>query len=101
MAVKVIIARKLMEGNIKPAYNILNDLRRAALEQPGYISGETLIAHDDPQKMVVISTWQSRQNWLNWQDNPDRKALEGNLRRLLTEPPSTEMFVLGTYPAQH
>jgi hypothetical protein len=30
------------------------------MEQPSYISGETLINHDEPREILVISLWQIR-----------------------------------------
>lgn len=100
MVVKVMIARQLQQGQTKAAYNILNQLRAAAMNQPGYISGETLLSHQNPRKLVVVSTWQDLKHWQDWRDNPERKVFEAQLDRLLEGPVEYEVYLLGTYPAR-
>ena len=98
MAVKVLITRRFKEGKALEVLAALNQLRAKALNYPGYITGETLFGHDDSNKLVVIGTWQSMEDWANWRNNPDRKEIEGRLLQLLAEPPQYETFVFGTYP---
>ena len=100
MAVKVLITRLLAEGRSRAAFELLNEMRTAAMNHPGYITGETLLGYDDPRKMVIISTWQSYQNWQKWMEDPKRKALEENLLRLQQKPTACEAFVMGTYPSR-
>ena len=69
MAVKVLIKRRFKEGKAREVFALLNNFRSAAMEQKGYITGETLIGHDDPQKLLVIGTWQSIDNWLSWKED--------------------------------
>ena len=64
MAIKVLIKRRIKEGKTREAFALLNKMRSEVLEQPGYISGETLINHDNPREILVISMWQSPENWL-------------------------------------
>jgi heme-degrading monooxygenase HmoA len=98
MIVKVIIARQIQEGRTKAVFNLLNELRSLAMNQAGYFSGETLISHEDPHKLVVISTWLSEENWLKWKERPERKAIEANMQRLLTGPTQYDLYVCGSYP---
>lgn len=42
-----------------PWYTFQQD-RDEAMEQPGYIRGETLINHDEPREILVISLGQIR-----------------------------------------
>ena len=71
-----------------------------AKEQPGDISGETLINHDDPREILVISLWQSIENWLKWKNNRERKANETIFERYLEGPTEYGAYVLGTYPVK-
>jgi len=67
------------------------------MNQKGYISGETLIDHEDPQKTLVIGTWQSMDDWLNWKENQKRKDLETTLEQLLEGPTEYEAYVYSKY----
>jgi quinol monooxygenase YgiN len=57
MVTKVLIKRRFKKDKTKEIVALLNKFRTTAMDCAGYISGETLISNDDPQKMVVISTW--------------------------------------------
>ena len=100
MIVKVIITRKIQEGKNREVFALLNKFRSDALHQRGYISGETLINHDDPQEIAVISMWQGMENWLKWKENPERKANEVLLERWLEGPTEFKAYVFGTQFAQ-
>jgi heme-degrading monooxygenase HmoA len=100
MVVKVIITRRLQEGKTREVFALLNRNRSEAMNQKGYISGETLINHDDPQEILVISTWQGIENWLKWKENPERMANEARLEGWLESPTEYKACVLGTYFAQ-
>ena len=76
MQAKIIIKRKFMIGKKTEIIALLREFRSSALNQPGYVSGETLTSIDDPQTMIVISTWQDLESWYKWKDNNTRKTLE-------------------------
>ena len=97
MTVKVLIKRRFKDGKAREVFTLLNKLRSEAMEQAGYITGESLIGHEDPQKLLVISTWQSIENWLKWKEDPGRKANEARLEQYLEGQTEYEAFVLGTY----
>jgi heme-degrading monooxygenase HmoA len=98
MAIKVLIKRRIKEGKTRLAFALLHKMRADAMEQSGYISGETLINHDDPREILVISMWQSPENWLKWKENRERKANETIFERYLESPTEYGAYVLGTYP---
>ena len=60
MIVKVMIKRKIKEGKAREVFALLNKSRSDAMNQKGYITGETLINHDNPREILVISMWQDR-----------------------------------------
>ena len=99
-AVKVIVRRRFKEGKTKGVFALLNKFRSDAMEQSGYISGETLINYDDPHEIVVIAMWRSVENWLNWKNNELRKANELQLEHWLEEPAEIKTYILGTYPSK-
>ena len=100
MIVKVTIKRKIKEGKARDVFALLNKFRSDAMQQKGYISGETLINHDNPREILVISMWQDINNWLQWRENPERKANEKSLERWLEESTVYDSYVFSTYYAQ-
>ena len=55
MAVKILIKRKFKNGNLNAASRLLINNRSGAMNQPGYISSETMQSLDDPQIITVAS----------------------------------------------
>lgn len=98
MAVKVLITRKVKEGALVDAALVLAQLRGRATTQAGYITGETLVGLDDPHKLVVISTWETLEDWQRWKDHATRLEAEGNLESYLQGPATYEAFRLGVRP---
>ncbi len=39
---------------------------RAAQEQPGWLATQVLIPEAEPQKRVIVGTWESREDWARW-----------------------------------
>jgi heme-degrading monooxygenase HmoA len=100
MVVKVIIERQIQDGKTRDVYALLNKFRSDAMNQPGYISGETLMDYDDPHKILVIGTWASMENWLSWRENRERATNEKLLEKWLTQPTKIKTYVLGTMPVK-
>ena len=95
MAVKVLIRRSVQKNKSEQVFELLKRLRREAINQPGYISGETLVNHYNPQNMVVISIWQTIEDWINWQGSGERVEIDTKLEKLLEEPAQSEIYDLG------
>jgi antibiotic biosynthesis monooxygenase (ABM) superfamily enzyme len=95
MAVRVLITRRFKKDCVKHGFKLLNELRGYVTIQPGYISGETLIASEDPDKLLVISTWSGRKKWLDWLDNSKRAEYSEKMRALLDGPEQVEVFLSG------
>ncbi|MEW6264401.1 MAG: antibiotic biosynthesis monooxygenase [Thermodesulfobacteriota bacterium] len=96
--IKSVITRRVKEGKAMSVFSLLNKLRTEALNQPGYISGETLVGHDDPAKFMVIATWLNLESWLKWKESPLRRETEAKIQEHLTEPTRIEVFTLGAFP---
>ena len=97
MLVKVFIKRQVKKGNEMEFLSLLKKLRLNAMNHEGYISGETLISTDDPQKVMVISTWQSIENWNTWKASEERQNTDALLGDLQVEPTSYEPYVFSKY----
>ncbi len=74
MAVKILIKRKIKDGNMQAAARLLINSRQGAMNQPGYISSETMRSLDDPTQVVVMSMWQNKEDWEAWKSSELRKA---------------------------
>ena len=95
MAVKVLIKRYFREDSIADARGLLNEFRKNAMNQSGYISGETWVNHYDPLNITVLSTWQTVEDWIRWQESDGRDANEARLGSLQAEPATFEIYDLG------
>jgi heme oxygenase (mycobilin-producing) len=81
--IKVILKRHVKPDNYKRMVGLLQDLRAAALHQPGYISGETLVRGRDPVEVLAVGTWLSEQHWRDWSSSRERNELESMVEPLL------------------
>ncbi len=95
MTVKIFIKRHVKAGKVDEAYALLNKIRSHAMNQPGYISGETLMNHYDNRRISVISTWQNIEDWINWEESDARANTEAELESLLEEPANFEIYDVG------
>lgn len=92
MSVKVIIERIFKEAPVPENFQVINKLRRGAIMQKGYVSGETLVDFEN-NHVVVLSTWASPDDWRTWLDSPKRAELEKELTPHLKEPLRTRVFI--------
>jgi heme-degrading monooxygenase HmoA len=92
MNVKILIRRKGTNANAVALSTLLNKLRSLTLDQPGYISGETLRRIDDIDETMVISTWQSLEDWNRWVNDPQRAEIQEEIDRLLGQETEYAMY---------
>ena len=97
MQAKILIKRKFIKGKKSEIIALLKELRSRALQQPGYISGETLSAVDQPQTLMVIGSWQDMESWHNWKENDTRKTLEQMLTTYQEGSTAYQEFTLGGF----
>ena len=83
MTVKIFIKRTVQENNTSELSMLLRRLRSLTLNQPGYISGETLKRIDQPNECMVISTWRSVGDWNSWVNNQERVNIQAQVDKLL------------------
>ena len=95
MAVKIFIIRAIAEERISDLLPLFRRLRNLATNQPGYISGETLKRVDRPGEYLVISTWQSLDNWREWAVSPERIEVQNEIDARLDEDTIYEIYQYG------
>ncbi len=92
MAVKVLIKRKVVAKLAPELEALLRKMRALTLNQKGYISGETFTRVDEAGVSMVISTWQSIDDWRAWTLTKERIELQEKIDKLLGEPTKYEIF---------
>jgi len=95
MSIKIIIERKFTEDLSPKAFQAINEFRIKAMQQKGYVGGETLINLENNREVVVLSTWSSFDDWKAWLENRERQGLEKELDPYLEEPTKARSFMLG------
>ena len=86
MAISVFIQRKFSDkekaAKLAP---LVVELRSLATVQPGYITGKTFRCIDCPGEFIVLSTWNSLDDWNTWLQSKQRMALQKQVDDLLGE----------------
>jgi heme-degrading monooxygenase HmoA len=86
MAISVMIQRTFRDkekaAKLAP---LIVKLRSLAAIQPGYITGKTFHCLDCPGEYLVISTWNSLNDWNLWLKSEQRMALQKQVDDLLGE----------------
>ncbi len=83
MSVKIFIKRKATAKESIELSLLLQKMRGLTLNQPGYITGETLKRIDKNDEVMVISTWRSVADWNNWVNNERRMVVQAEIDALL------------------
>jgi heme-degrading monooxygenase HmoA len=92
MPVKVIIKRKWKIEQPEKLLPLLTELRSQAQKQAGYISGETLRSLDDPEDFMVISEWETSDDWQKWSQSKERKDIQHKVDSLIGERSFYEIY---------
>jgi len=92
MAIKVIIERRIQKGKDAELAALMRETRAKAMLAKGYISGETLRAHDDSSLYVIISTWKSLEEWNVWARSPERTEIMNKMEILLEGRSTVRVF---------
>lgn len=95
MAVKIFIRRVIAEERINDLLPLFKRLRNLATNQPGYISGETLKRIDSPGNYLVISTWQSLDDWRKWVLSRERIEVQKEIDARIDEETVYEIYQYG------
>lgn len=83
MAIQVVIKRKVKPGNqAKELVPLILQMRAIAMHQPGYISSETLCDLEHPGECLVISRWETVEDWNKWVQNQERAMINDIIEAL-------------------
>ena len=74
---------------------MLIQARNKAMGKPVYISSETLVNHDDPCQVVIVSMWQKKEDWDAYARSPEREENEKRFSSMLDGETEYEIFKMG------
>ena len=92
MSVQVMIKRKWKIDKPQDLLPLLEELHNRAKNQPGYISGETLRSIENSEDFLVVSKWETADDWKNWQHCKERRDLQGRVDSLIGEKTFYELY---------
>ncbi|MBT3807783.1 MAG: sugar biosynthesis protein [Desulfobacula sp.] len=94
MSIAVLIIRQYKQGEIevREANKINLQLRALATVQPGFISGQSMFSQDNPNKIIILSKWNGREDWETWKDTASRKEFYKKIEKFLEYPEKIEVF---------
>ncbi len=95
MAVKALIKRVVPENKAREMIPLFRQMRALAMNQDGYISGETLRNLNDSEAFLVISSWQSSEDWIKWLKSPERQQIQEKIDALLGGQTKYEIYHYG------
>lgn len=93
MTAKIIIKRNVPGHKVKELTPLLKQMRNVCMTQPGYISGETLKSYNDPGQFLVISTWETVEDWNRWVSNSQRMEIQNQIDYMLGEQTEYGIYV--------
>jgi heme-degrading monooxygenase HmoA len=84
MAIEVMIKRRVKQGvQAKKLVPLILRMRSLAMHQPGYISGTTLSNVELPEDCLVISRWETIEDWKRWFHSAQRAEMEKEIETLV------------------
>jgi len=95
MAIKIIITRNVPKEKAREIIPLFRQMRALATQQSGYISGETLKSSDRPNTFIVISSWETADDWESWLLSKKRQKIQEKFDALLGGKTEYEMFHYG------
>jgi heme-degrading monooxygenase HmoA len=95
MAVKILIKRKIKNGNMRAASRLVINNRNGAMKQSGYISSESWRSLDDTDQVVVVSMWENIEAWETWKNSKTRMANEAEFEDYIAGSTEFEQYSLG------
>ena len=92
MAVHVVIKRRLKMNQPETIIPLLKVLNDRAQKQLGYISTHTLQSTEDLGAYMVISVWETEDDWKKWFLDTERKDIQDKIDSLIGERTFYEVF---------
>jgi heme-degrading monooxygenase HmoA len=92
MAVHVVIKRRFKMNQPEKIIPLLKELNDRAQKQVGYISTNTLQSTEDLGDYMVVSVWETEEDWKKWFSDTGRKDIQDKVDSLIGERTFYEVF---------
>lgn len=92
MPVHVVIKRKFKMNHPEELVPLMAQLSDRARQQEGYISTDTLQSTDNPDEYLVVSKWETEEDWQKWFGSKERRDIQGEIDSLIGERTFYEIF---------
>ena len=92
MAVTVLIRRKVATGKDELLENLYRELIAEAMRQQGYIGAETMKRADLPDEYLVISKWETVEDWSRWLISETRRSYQERIDALTDSETKFEIY---------
>ena len=85
MAVTILSKRLFKIDQKENLIPLFKELRDLAKKKNGFISRGTFSSLTDPGEYIVISEWETVDDWRNWMDKKETRKIQGKIDSLLGE----------------
>jgi antibiotic biosynthesis monooxygenase (ABM) superfamily enzyme len=90
--IKVIVGYKVKQG--ADIQSILLKLRSGAMQYSGFISAENFVRRRGDSIVMVVYTWQSANDWTEWENSKIRQELLKEAEAFLDDKPKVTMYTV-------
>lgn len=97
MSVMVIIKRDFRMDQTEKLIPLLKELRLLSGEQPGYISRTTYSKTSDSGELIVVTHWETADDWNRWQNHKKAKELQWRIDSIIGEKTIFEVYTPEDY----
>lgn len=80
--VTIVTGIELKQGREEEWDAAMQERMSAVRDQPGWVGGQMLRPEGDPAKRLIVGTWQTREDWKRWHDDPQFATTRGELEGL-------------------
>jgi heme-degrading monooxygenase HmoA len=88
--IRVVVEYKLKAGaDIQPVFL---KLRSYALTFPGFMAAENLMSEQDSSVAALVSTWETVEDWKEWERSKARQEVLREAEALLEEKPKVTIY---------
>ena len=86
MTVSIMIQRVVKDqSTARKLIPLIIKLRSKAMAQPGFLTGQTFTCMDYEGEYMVISSWNTIEDWNRWMHDEERQAIQRKVDELLGE----------------
>ena len=91
--VKVLITRKYDKDQTIMLQPLLKDLYVKVNLHRGFVSAESLVSQQDPTEHLIISKWNSIEDWIDYNESEDIQSLRNMIDQVLGQQTSRKVFI--------